>query len=96
VTGPKKPLAEAKRHIRRVVEQLQSIRLQLTGIQVGLPEPLSEGVRHADVSDEMDATTELRTVIACVQEDSIRTAIQDLLDALASLEGKEDEEEREP
>jgi hypothetical protein len=96
VTAPQVTPAEAKKHLRRLLEDIEKVRWQLIGIEKSLYDPFTEPARHEDMSDELDEATELRTVIACVLEDSIRTAIQDLRDALASLEDEEDEEEREP
>jgi hypothetical protein len=75
---------EARRHLHRVLEQLEVVRWQLLGIRQSLPEPPAERVRQADVSDEPDSATELRTTIDCVLEDDLKPALQDLQEALAS------------
>ena len=88
MTGPQeKTLAEARKHVRRVLDQLEAIRWQLIGIKLSLPEPLAEQVRLEDMDEEVDAATELRTTISCVLEDEIRKALQDLGDAL-TITGK--------
>jgi hypothetical protein len=94
VTGPE----EEKKHLRRILDQMESVYWQLIGLEKSQPESLAERVRHEDLSDEMDAATALRTVIACVLNDSIRPALQDLRGVLASTEDdeeKDDEEEEE-
>jgi hypothetical protein len=89
--GPQGTLAEARRHLHKVLDQLEAVRWQLLGIRQSLPEPTAERVRIADVSDEPDAVTELRTTIDCVLEDDLRPALQDLQDALASTGVKGEE-----
>ena len=84
MTGMPRVLAEARRHVQRILDQLETVHWQLLGIQLNLPESSAEIFRLEDVSDETDSLTELRTTIACVLEDDIRPAIQDLQDALAS------------
>jgi hypothetical protein len=81
-------VVEAKRQLHRVHEQLEEIRWQLVGIRDSLPEPPTERVRLADVSDEPDALMELRTTIDCVLEDDLKPALQDLQEALAGTGGK--------
>jgi hypothetical protein len=65
---------KAREHLQKVLGQLEALRWQLVGIELSLPEPLAERVRLQDLEDEMDAVTELRTVIHCVLEDAIRPA----------------------
>lgn len=84
MTDTQKALAEGKRHLRRVLDQMESIRWQLTGIKLSLPEPPERALD--DVSDEWDAVTELRTIIECVLDDDLRPAFEDLRKALAGGE----------
>ena len=84
MSAPPLTLAEAREHLQKVLGQLEALRWQLVGIELSLPEPPAERVRLQDLEDEMDAVTELRTVIHCVLEDAIRPARQDLQDVLAS------------
>jgi hypothetical protein len=91
MTRPQGTVAEARRHLHRVLEQLEAVRWQLLGIRQSLPEPSAERVRQADVNDEPDAATELRTTIDCVLEDDLKPALKDLQEALAST-GAEAEE----
>lgn len=88
MTGMPRALEEARRQVRRVLDQLESVHWQLLGIQLNLPEPAAEILRLEDVSDEMDPVAELRTMIACVLDDSLRPAIQTLTDGLASRGGE--------
>ncbi len=82
-------LAEGKRHVRRVVDQIETVCCELLGIESRLPEPPGERVRLEEVSG---AATDLRTVIRCVLEDSLRPALRDLQEALAgSGNGREEE-----
>ncbi len=91
MTGIPETLAEARRHLHRVLEQIESIRWQLVGIKLSLPESSAEQVKLEDLGDETDPVIELRSTIDCVLEDDIRPALQDLQDALASTGGKGEE-----
>ena len=91
--GPRGRLAEARKHLHRILEQLDAARGQLLGVKLSLTEPAAERDRFADVSDEPDAVTRLRTTIECVLEDDLRPALQDLQDALASTAEAAEEEE---
>jgi hypothetical protein len=84
VTDPKEALAEARKHLPKIIDQAQSIRWQLRGIQLSLPKSIAEGESQEDIGADMDAITELRTTIACVLEDSLRPLLEDLEDVLAS------------
>jgi len=83
MTEPRETFAEAKRQLHRVHEQLEGIRWQLLGIRHSLPEPPTERVQKADLSDDLDAVMELRTTIDCVLEDDLKPALQDLQELLA-------------
>ena len=83
MTDTRRTLAEGRRHLRRVLEQMEAIRWQLVGIKLSLTEPPEERVLE-DVSDEWDAVTELRTVIECVLDDDLRPALEYLRKALMS------------
>ncbi len=72
------PLGDARTEVRRIIEALESIRWRLLGVQLSLPEPIEEAVRLQEVADEMSPAAELRTVIQCVLDDSLRPAIEDL------------------
>lgn len=81
MTDTQRTLAEGKRHLRRVLEQMEGVRWQLLGIKLSLPEPPPEKSLE-DVSDDWDAVTELRTIIECVLDDDLRPALEDLRKAL--------------
>jgi hypothetical protein len=84
MTDPQRMVAEGKRHLRRVLEQIEGIRWQLLGIKLSLPEPAEKVLE--DVGDDWDAVTELRTVIECVLDDDLRPALEDLRKALMGEE----------
>lgn len=90
MTGAKATLAEGVVHLERVIEQFEAVRWQLFGILLSLPEPLAEQDRAADITEENDPVTELRSTIACVLDDSIRPALQDLRGVLADLKGRQE------
>jgi hypothetical protein len=69
VTGPKVSRAEAEQQVARVADHLETLRWQLLGIALSLPESPSE---------EADAEAELRRVIECVLADRIQPALEDL------------------
>ena len=83
-------MIEGKAHLARILDQFEAGRWQLLGILHSLPEPPAEHIRLEDVGDTIDPLTEMRTTIACVLEDYIRPALQDLRDLL----GNNSEEER--
>lgn len=78
------PLVEAREEIRRILEALEGIRWRLQGVKLSLPEPIEEAVRLQEVGDEMDPAAELRTIIHCVLNDSLRPAIKDLRDVVTA------------
>ena len=79
-------LAAARRQLRKVADELETLQLTLLGIQGSLPEPPAESVKLLDIEEEMDSATELRAVIGCVLHDYIGPAMRDLRDALAVTE----------
>jgi hypothetical protein len=76
MSDTQRKLGEARRHLRRVLEQMEALWWQLLGIQLSLAEPPEKALE--DVSDDWDAVTELRTVIECVLDDDLRPAFEDL------------------
>ena len=76
MSDAQRKLGEARRHLRRVLEQMEALWWQLLGIQLSLAESPEKALE--DVSDEWDAVTELRTVIECVLDDDLRPAFEDL------------------
>lgn len=73
----KLPEEQAREHLRQIVLTLESVRLQLLGLQVSLPEPAAERIELLDVED-MDASAVLRTGISCTLTDWIDPAISNL------------------
>jgi hypothetical protein len=88
-------LAAARKQLRKVADELETLQLTLLGIQGSLPEPPAESVKLLDV-EGMDAATELRAVIGCVLNDYIGPAMRDLRDALAETETEPAEGGTEP
>jgi len=84
VNGREGTLARARKHLRRVLGELESVQLQLVGIQISLSHPVGEGM-SLEESDETDPLTELEATIACVLNDSIQPALEDLRGVLASM-----------
>jgi hypothetical protein len=78
-------MAAARKQLLAVADVLEAIDFLLRGVQASLPEPAAEAVRLLDV-DEMNPSTELRTVVACVRTDWIRSAIRDLRDGVEATE----------
>jgi hypothetical protein len=91
VPRSKKVLAAERKHVLRVVEQLEAVHWQLVGIKLSLKSREAETQPEDDLGDEMDAATELRVTIECVLEDDIRPALQDLRDVLASMRAKKED-----
>jgi hypothetical protein len=72
----------AQAALRRIVEQLNALRLELLGVHVSLPVPPQETAMLLG-EEEMDVSTEVRSIIECVLNDSIEPAIRDLQAAAA-------------
>lgn len=77
----------AQEEIRRIARDLETIRTRLLEVHEDLPALSREGTA-ADETEEMDVTTEVRSVIECVLADSIRPAIRDLHAAAEYRPGK--------
>jgi hypothetical protein len=69
--------AAAQGELRQIVEELDSIRARLEEIHEALPVPADETAMLLG-EKEMDVSTEVRSVIECVLDDSLRPAIRDL------------------
>ena len=91
MTRPMMTFIEARKYLQTVIAQFESVQLQLLAIQLGLPEPVGDAIRLLDVDDETDPVTELRTTVACVLDDNIRPALEDLREVLASAAGSAEE-----
>jgi hypothetical protein len=79
--------ADAQAELRGIVVELESVRSRLVAIHARLPVPPEETAMLVG-EKEMDVSTEVRSVIECVLNDSIEPAIRDLA-AAASYRPKE-------
>ena len=71
------PKTEAKEQLREIIAELEAIRFRLLGIQASLSASPAERFPPLE-GDELDPEAEIRAVIGCVLDDSIRPAIRDL------------------
>jgi hypothetical protein len=78
-------MAAARKQLLAIADELEAIDFRLRGVQASLPEPAAEAVRLLDVN-EMSPATEVRTVVACVRNDWVRSAIRDLRDVVKETE----------
>jgi len=69
--------ASAQAELRQIVQELDAIRDRLTAVHDRLPVPPEETAMLLG-EQEMDVATEIRSVIECVLNDSLRPAIRDL------------------
>jgi hypothetical protein len=74
--------AAAQAELPHIVDRLTAIRSQLRQIVESLSGDPGEEASSLD-EDEMDVTTEVRSIIECVLNDSIQPAIRDLRVAAA-------------
>jgi hypothetical protein len=81
--------ATAQAELREIVEELEAARTRLAEIHARLPMPPEETAMLLG-EQEMDVSTEVRSIIECVLNDSLRPAIRDLA-AAASYRPKKDE-----
>lgn len=81
--------AAAQAELREVVEKLDGIRARLVDLHAKLPVPPQEGAMLLG-EEEMDVSTEVRSVIECVLADMIEPVIRDLA-AAASYRPKRKE-----
>jgi len=63
--------------VREIAKELDTIRRKLLNLHDSLPPATLEAVMFAGEED-LDVTTEVRTIIECVVQDSIQPAIRDL------------------
>ena len=78
-----------KEQLQDVVAGLEEVRSRLLKLQASLPESAAE--RGSGDLEDMEEFAELRAVIGCVVEDSIRPAIDDLRDLAALARGPANE-----
>ena len=72
----------AREALREMAEQVESIGRRLEEVRASLPIPPNEDMMLLG-EDEMDVSTEIRSVIECVLADSIGPAVRDLRAAAA-------------
>jgi hypothetical protein len=68
----------AQTELQRIVEDLDAVRSRLVDLHAKLPAPPEENAMLLSEEEEMDVSTEVRSIIECVLNDSILPAIQDL------------------
>lgn len=84
----------AQAAIRQIAKELQNIRRRLMDLHESLPATSLEMLMFAG-EEELDVTTEVRTIIECVVQDSIQPAIRDLEAAADYHPGKQEEKKEE-
>ncbi len=67
----------AQAELRKISKELDTIRRRLLELHESLPPASLEALMFAGEED-LDVTTEVRTIIECVIQDSIQPAIRDL------------------
>lgn len=72
--------AAAQAQLREIVEELGTLRAHLLALHQSLPVPPEETAMLLG-EEEMDISTEIRSVIECVLHDSLQPAIRDLGEA---------------
>lgn len=73
---------EAQEQLRALAADLEAIRFRLLGVRASLRVPATEAAMLIGEM-EMDVSTEIRSVIECVVNDSINSVIADLRSAAA-------------
>ncbi len=81
----------AQEEVRQIAKELAAIRRRLLDLHKSLTPATLEAVMFAGEED-LDVTTEVRTVIECVVQDSIQPAIRDL-EAAADYQAEKKKEE---
>jgi hypothetical protein len=81
--------ADAQRQMRGIAAELEAIRFRLLGVRASLQVPPLEPVMLAGEMD-MDISTEVRSIIECVVNDFIDSAIRDLQTAADYRPGEEE------
>lgn len=71
---------EAQEQLRAIAADLEAIRFRLLGVRASLPVPVTEPAMLVGEM-EMDVSTEVRSVIECVVNDFIDSAIRDIRSA---------------
>jgi hypothetical protein len=84
----------AQEQLWEIVDELESLRFRLLGVQASLPEPAADPTPQGLEKDleTMDRRTEIRAVIGCVLNDFVASAIGDLRDVAALPDSEAAEE----
>lgn len=82
----------AQEEVRQIAKELTGICRKLLNLHKSLPPATLEAVMFAGEED-LDVTTEVRTIIECVVHDSIEPAIRDL-EAAAAYQVEKDQVEK--
>lgn len=80
---------DAQKEVRAIAAELEAIRFRLLGVRASLEVPPMEPVMLAGEMD-MDVSTEVRSIIECVVNDFIDSAIRDLQAAADYRAGEEE------
>jgi hypothetical protein len=80
----------AQAALRQIAKELSTIRRRLIELHESLPPASLEAIMFAGEED-LDVTTEVRTIIECVIQDSLLPAIRDL-EAAANYQPDNDKE----
>jgi hypothetical protein len=83
----------ARDELHAVVQELEGLQGRLLGLRNRLPTSPTEMSPQDDPDADPDVPVEIRRVIECVLQDSIRPAIRDLLGAAEYRPGEEAGEE---
>ena len=83
----------AQAALRQIAKELDAIRRRLMDLHGSLPAASLEMLMFAG-EEELDVTTEVRTIIECVVQDSIKPAIRDL-EAAADYQAENQAEKKE-
>lgn len=83
----------AQAELSEIVKELKALRLRLRNVRASLPVPGHESLRPLQDEEDMDLSTEIRSVIECVLNDSLGPAIRDLGVVAAPQPSPEDEED---
>ncbi len=83
--------AAVKAKLHRIVDDMERQRGELLALLVLLPapEPDIDPERSAEDLETLDESTELRSVILCVDQDNLQPAIRDLRSVAGERPGEE-------
>ena len=79
----------ARAEIREILRALKPLKFRLLGVAASLPPSLAETAPLLDV-EPADLSTEIRSVVECVVNDSLDPAIRDLDEVAVAVAGPEE------